>query len=634
MTRAPERTAQRRQNFLWAALVVAVTAWNGGAVAGFGFVAWDDDINILFNPHLGPPDLRSLEWMFTDATYMRRYVPLGWLGFSVVFGFSGLSPVGYHLAGLALHSLNALLVFAIVHRLLVRGKTQTAPAWILASAAVGALLWSLHPFRAEIVGWASGLFYAQAGCFALLSVWAYLRSQDAAAGAQGRWRMLALVLQGCSLLSYPLALGLPVVFIALDEWRARADNVSPTVPATVGSTLRRWLRGKIPFVLLSVVIASLTLVARFRPGEFWTAPPGFETVTWVDRLARGFFTWAYYLWKTVWPTELTPAATGLMSWQAAKVSTLLSVAVVMGISASVYLRRRQNSGAGWLWFVYLGLLFPLLGFTEAVHYTADRYVYLASIPLGVAVAFLLGGTASRWRGLAAVGAGAGLVVLAILQKEQLQIWRGPDALFARVVAVAKEPIVRDDAYRRWTRFHAQREEVDAARRVAAEARARASEAAGLALTELAATYAAARPETHGNELAFAAETHAQAATIAARAGRSRVAHVHFEAALALAPTAWNARYNFAVYAALQGDPRHALHLYFGGIAGMADISRGSAAWSPAAKVRLLGLIARAFAAEGQPRLAVGALRLAVAQAATPAEVQTLTEEMARYRSDQ
>lgn len=51
---------------------------------GFDFVARDDDINLYFNPHLGPPGADSLAWMFTDLSHMRRYGTAGGRRFPLV----------------------------------------------------------------------------------------------------------------------------------------------------------------------------------------------------------------------------------------------------------------------------------------------------------------------------------------------------------------------------------------------------------------------------------------------------------------------------------------------------------------------------------------------------------------------
>ena len=119
--------------------------------------------------------------MFTDVDYVRRYIPLGWLGFSVVYAGWGLSPVAYHAANLFLHVANTVLLFWVLVSVLRRWEAAGF-SWSIACAACSARPLVAPSLRAESVGWISGILYGQAGFFALISVLAYLR---AAARAQG-----------------------------------------------------------------------------------------------------------------------------------------------------------------------------------------------------------------------------------------------------------------------------------------------------------------------------------------------------------------------------------------------------------------------------------------------------------------
>jgi hypothetical protein len=59
-------------------------------VGAFDFVTFDDEHCIVFNPHMGPVTFERASWAFTDVSYARRYMPLGWLGFAAVFSWFGL----------------------------------------------------------------------------------------------------------------------------------------------------------------------------------------------------------------------------------------------------------------------------------------------------------------------------------------------------------------------------------------------------------------------------------------------------------------------------------------------------------------------------------------------------------------
>ena len=96
------------------ALLLAALAVNL-RVLDFGFLYLrDDDVNVTLNPHMGGIELARLRWMFTDWSYVRRYIPLGWLNFSLTYEFAGLNPKPYHAVALALYGINVALVLAVL----------------------------------------------------------------------------------------------------------------------------------------------------------------------------------------------------------------------------------------------------------------------------------------------------------------------------------------------------------------------------------------------------------------------------------------------------------------------------------------------------------------------------------------
>ena len=190
----------------WAALAVcAVAVWAvyGGA-RDFSFVLWDDDHNIQQNPHLSGVTWENLRWMFTDTSYARRYLPLAWLGWNVDHDLFGLTARSAHLGNVLFHLLNTGLVFFVIKAGLRfwRVGGNAADSWPSTVAATfGALVWALHPLRAEVVAWASGRIYAQSACFVLIALWCYLKSTEAAPGSAPARRF-----QWCSVSALALSL--------------------------------------------------------------------------------------------------------------------------------------------------------------------------------------------------------------------------------------------------------------------------------------------------------------------------------------------------------------------------------------------------------------------------------------------
>src|SRR5438046_5580728 len=137
--------------FLLAGAVVAVF-W---PVLRAGFVNWDDERNIVNNPHLGLA-WENIKWMFSDTDYVRRYLPLGWLSYTLDRVLFGGSPASYHAGNLLLHVTNTLLLYAIIKCVQQRLQTGAGDPFLIGRLAsfAGAPRWAITPSRAAPVAWA------------------------------------------------------------------------------------------------------------------------------------------------------------------------------------------------------------------------------------------------------------------------------------------------------------------------------------------------------------------------------------------------------------------------------------------------------------------------------------------------
>lgn len=210
-----------------------------------GFLRWDDDINVFENSRVQGLTAENLRWMFTDFEQAIRYKPLSWLAWALVHEVFGLNPFGFHLANVVLHCANTVLLFFLLRRLLKCGMRNAecemeSPAWLEVCAALGTLLWAVHPLRVEPVAWVTGLPYHLALFFALLATLFYL-------GAHA-----------------PDAPGSPQAELLARRRRLRAGRV-------VVSHRARFRRRAIGFGLLP--IASLRRSAGLRPGADLVHPP-------------------------------------------------------------------------------------------------------------------------------------------------------------------------------------------------------------------------------------------------------------------------------------------------------------------------------------------------------------------------
>lgn len=150
----------------FSAVIVVITLLTFIHVLSADFVMWDDDRMIYDNPNLKGLSLERLHHLFTEVDVTRRYTPLAGLNYTITYHFCKLNPFGYHFSAWLFHAANAVLLFRILRNLLLLGFSPIKAKGLRLTipAAIGALLWSLHPLRVEPTAWAGANFYPQA-CF-------------------------------------------------------------------------------------------------------------------------------------------------------------------------------------------------------------------------------------------------------------------------------------------------------------------------------------------------------------------------------------------------------------------------------------------------------------------------------------
>jgi len=417
---APLIAGARARRLAWllvAALVLAALVLNL-RVLGFGFLYLrDDDVNVALNPHMGCLSAERLRWMFTDFDYVRRYIPLGWLGFAAIYEVSHLDPLGYHALGLSLYALNCALVFLVLLqalRLLRKAAAGGLGGWDVAAAALAAGWWAAHPFRVETTAWVSGNLYGQSVALLLMSLAAYLRTYQEGGRRRAAWLWASAVLFAASLLSYPLGLGVPVLLVGLDLLRRRID---PAVP------LRRLLCEKALFFVPLAAVLAVTLAARVQNASVFGAVPGMRELPPASRIAQSAYVAAYYLWKPWWPARLSPLYDTLVDFSPAGAPFLLSMAAVAAATALAALWAKRMPALAVAWFGYLAAAAPFFGLTEKPHITSDRYGCFLGVMMAAVIAAALAGL-SRPRSRAWAAALSLLVigVLGRLSWLQQQVW--------------------------------------------------------------------------------------------------------------------------------------------------------------------------------------------------------------------
>jgi hypothetical protein len=538
------------------ALVLAALAVNWG-VLDFRFLYLrDDDVNITLNPHMGALGAARLRWMFTDWSYVRRYIPLGWLGFSATYTVAGLNPAPYHLAALLLYLLNCALVYALVLsclRLLAPSGPRSLTAWDAVAAALAAGWWALNPLRVETTAWVSGNLYGQALALLLASLLAYLRTYGSRGRARAAWLALSGAAFAASLLTYPIALGAGVLIIGLDWLRVRRAP-SPS--------FGRLLAEKAVFFVPVAAVLCVTLAARFASTEVFGAVPGMSELPLASRVAQSAYVAAYYVWKPWWPVHLAPLYDTLMDLRPGEARFVLSIAAVAAASVLALLSFRRRPIIAVAWFGYLAAAAPFFGLTEKPHMASDRYGCFLTVIAAAVLAAALARLSSR-AVRAAVAAAAVLVLcqLGRMTRHQLQYWSDDLVQHAYVAGTLTNAELRDDFMSRLAILQFIRgDEKPAAAEVAARL---AEEPSSQGFRRAAAIISDKRRiSAYYGPVPYLAILHDRLAVDFARRGELREANDHFEATLRLDERFYQAAYDRAQVLVSLGLCEEALRNFF------------------------------------------------------------------------
>jgi tetratricopeptide (TPR) repeat protein len=418
--------------FAAAAAVLAFLPALGG-----DFLTFDDFPKLRYNPHIRGLGWAELEWMWT-TTYTGLYQPLAWMTWAVDFRLWAHNPAGYHLTSLLFHGVTAALVYRLARRLLevVGAVPAGAPPGTLAlAAALSAMLFAVHPLRAEPVVWISARGDVLAGLFAVAATLAYL-SAVAPAPARGRrrgWYGAALGLFACALLSKASPLSLPLAWLVLDVYPLRRLGSGPE--GWLGPAARRAWAEKLPFAGVAALVALLAALGKARSD---TMLPSAESSS-IARLGQALYAVMFYVRTTLVPVGISPLYERPAELATLTGAFLASALAVVAVTLALVAARRRWPAALAAWAAYLVLLAPSSGVVSyGSQLVAARYSYLASVPwallAGAAVPWLAAGPGARRLGragqVAAAAVLAALVVgLGALSWWQARIWRDSESLW-------------------------------------------------------------------------------------------------------------------------------------------------------------------------------------------------------------
>ncbi|MFQ5684538.1 MAG: tetratricopeptide repeat protein [Candidatus Binatia bacterium] len=371
-----------------------------------GGYIWDDKRYITENVTLRSTEGLRQIWFEPQST-AQHYYPVLLTAFWMQFRLWGVDPLGYHITNIALHAVNAVLVWLLLSRLSLPG------------AFLAAALFALHPVHVESVAWITELKNVLSGTFSLLTLLAWMRFLGT---RQWQGYALTLFLFLCAMLSKTAVGALPLILLLLAWWKGP-------------NGWRHELWRVVPFLAISGVLGLITVWKEHLGGDPGGLPPPLSLAEQGLLAGRAL---GFYAGKLLWPATLMLIyprweIDAHAPWQYA--FPLAALAVPLGLW---WFRQRIGRAPLVAVLSFTIALGPALGFVPfdfmRLSYVADHFQYLASIGLIGLVAGAVVQTADRlglsqrWMGIA----GAGVVLLALgvltwhqgrLYQDEATLWR-------------------------------------------------------------------------------------------------------------------------------------------------------------------------------------------------------------------
>jgi tetratricopeptide (TPR) repeat protein len=439
-----------RSRVLISLLIVAATFVVYAQVRDHEFVNYDDYVYLAAIDTGITAD--AVKRTFTRHI-VSNWIPVTWMMLLVDYELYGREPAGYHLTNVAIHAVNAVVLFWLLQ--LLTGA--------VGRSAFVAAVFALHPLHVESVAWLSERKDVLSGLFFMLTLLAYAAYQKRYCSNQAgsrnprlnprlsprlnprpkrSWQQVSLyacvpIGLALGLMAKPMLVTLPFVLLLLDYWPlSRIGRPEGVIPVDWGE-LGAAARAKLPLFVLAAAASAIAIFTQDLAGSLSDT----TLLTVPRRAANALDSYWIYVGKSLWPSGLAafyphPVAT---SGVARPIALGLGLVAITATTAAIG-ARRPYALVGWLW--YVGMLVPVIGLIQVGSQArADRYTYLPQIGLAIVFAWGMHDLLSprRW-GHAVLRYSGAAVLVALAATSWLQVahWKDTIALHSHAANVTQD----------------------------------------------------------------------------------------------------------------------------------------------------------------------------------------------------
>lgn len=375
------------------------------------WVNWDDPVYVLQNLLIQDLSSNGVYEMFATNEQVGLYHPITLLSLSIDYYFWETDAFGYHLTNFLFHTVNVLLVFALLKKL----KFSPLVAFI------GALLFGMHPMHVESVAWISARKDVLYTFFFLISIITYLYYIRKEGKYKVAWYVIAIVAFTVSLLSKSLGFTLPIVLLLVDYLLERKTTI-------------KTLLEKVPFVILAIIAVVVAQHGQEVSNSMST------NIEFSESILMGSYNLIGYGIKSVFPFHLSifhPFPTT----QNFELNALNYGSVIVLI-ALLYFMFRWFKTSKILFFgisfylITIGPVTQIIPFGKAI--SSERYTYVPYIGLCLLIAVGIQKLLNKYPKSSSRSAVLGIVAiwigfLAVQTNVQSRVWQNSEVLWSSVI---------------------------------------------------------------------------------------------------------------------------------------------------------------------------------------------------------
>ena len=381
-----------RKHLLAVLLLVAAVWFLYFQTGGFEFLRFDDP-TYTYRCSFVHNGL-SADNIFTAVTtlaYEAIWMPLTSISYMADITLFGPGPGPHHLVNVLIHSLNAVLLYLLLFRLVHapgRGPTASPSAPTVLPLLLAGAVWALHPQRAEAVAWIAGRKELLCTLFVLLGLLCWLRDRGENVFRRRLARIGAYLCCTLACMSKPTAMCFPFLAFAV-TWLS--DGCARLPGADGRRTFPRAGLRYLPLLLLAGATGALAIHSQTHAEGYAVRDLFSASLPW--RLLNAAVSLGLYIFQAVVPAGIHLDYRAVPGHFPLHGILGLSALLVTVLALAAVLRRRRAVLPLLLFF--LAALAPTLGVFGSFgeHARADRFLYLPAVAFSIGLA---GAVGSLW----------------------------------------------------------------------------------------------------------------------------------------------------------------------------------------------------------------------------------------------